>query len=163
MRSTPGPTWKDSKLTLSAINNKFDLKSHAIIENAPDTVQVIFTNLVDTDMLFGHRRNVQGYAGALTEVDEWVGEIVDAMQEEDVFGDLLDHGNDPTAPGTDHTREYVPMLAYSKAVHNNSSVLHELGVRDGFFDIAASLSDWLGLGWNGHGRSFLPQLSGVSK
>jgi phosphopentomutase len=151
------------ELTLAAIKDKFDLKKAAISDKAPDTVQFIFTNLVDTDALWGHRRNVQGYAGSLNEIDQYVGEIVDAMRPEDVLLITSDHGNDPTAPGTDHTREFVPILTFSKALQGNSAVQHNLGTRDGFFDMAASLSNWFGMDWRGNGTSFLPQLSGVSK
>ncbi|HEY9792930.1 MAG TPA: phosphopentomutase [Candidatus Obscuribacterales bacterium] len=151
------------ELTLKAIKNEFDLKNHAVVKNAPDAVQFVFTNLVDTDMLFGHRRDVQGYAGALTEIDHWLGEIMEAMSEQDVLLISSDHGNDPTAPGTDHTREFVPILAFSKALQKSSAPQHNLGVRDGFYDIAASLSSWFGIDWKGKGKSFLPQLSGVKQ
>jgi phosphopentomutase len=150
------------ELTLSAVQNKFDLAAHRIVDNAPDTVQLIFTNLVDTDMLWGHRRNIDGYAKALIEIDEYVGKIVASMQLEDLLIISSDHGNDPTAPGTDHTREYVPLMAYSKLMHNKIPAHDQIGVRDGFFDIAASLATWLGLTWQGEGKSFLPQLAGVN-
>ena len=150
-------------LTLKAVQNKFDLKSHSIVPTPPDTVQFIFTNLVDTDMLFGHRRDVDGYAKALLEIDAGVGEIIEAMQEEDVLLISSDHGNDPTCPGTDHTREFVPLLAYSKSLHNTSAVQRDIGIRSGFVDMAASLGAWYGLEWKGPGVSFLPQLTGVSK
>lgn len=151
------------ELTLSAVQKRFDLSTHAIVKKAPDTVQLIFTNLVDTDMLWGHRRNIDGYAKALVEIDEWVGKIIDAMQPEDLLIISSDHGNDPTAPGTDHTREYVPILAFSKMLERKVDMQQQLGVRDGFFDIAASLADWLGLEWRGEGKSFLPQFAGVTK
>lgn len=150
-------------LTLKAVQNKFDLKSHPIVQNAPDAVQFIFTNLVDTDMLFGHRRDVNGYAKALLEIDVGVGEIIEAMQEEDVLLISSDHGNDPTCPGTDHTREFVPLLAYSKSLHNTSATQRDIGTRAGFVDMAASLGSWFGMDWQGPGVSFLPQLTGVSK
>jgi phosphopentomutase len=123
---------------------------------------LIFTNLVDTDALFGHRRNVEGYAKALEEIDAGIGEIMDAMREGDLLIVSSDHGNDPTAPGTDHTREYVPLVAYSKALQNSSSVTRDIGVRDGFVDMAASLGSWLGVDWRGPGVSFIPQLTGVA-
>lgn len=148
-------------LTVQAIRDKFDLKSHSIIEKAPDSVQFIFTNLVDTDALYGHRRNVDGYAKALEEVDQGVGEIIESMREGDLLLISSDHGNDPTAPGTDHTREFVPLLAYSKALHGSAAAAREIGTRDGFVDMAASLGSWFGVDWRGHGVSFLPQLSKV--
>jgi phosphopentomutase len=149
-------------LTVKAVRDKFELKPTAIVENAPNAVQLIFTNLVDTDALFGHRRNVEGYAKALEEIDAGIGEIMDAMREGDLLIVSSDHGNDPTAPGTDHTREYVPLVAYSKALHNSSSVTRDIGVRDGFVDMAASLGSWLGVDWRGPGVSFIPQLTGVA-
>lgn len=149
------------ELTLKAVQDKFPLKAHQIVDNAPDSVQFIFTNLVDTDALFGHRRNVDGYAKALEEIDNALGEIIDAMRESDVLIISSDHGNDPTAPGTDHTREFVPLIAYSKAMQGNSSVIHDIGTRDGFVDMAASLGSWFGVDWRGPGVSFLPQLSRV--
>jgi phosphopentomutase len=151
------------ELTAKAIRNQFDLKSHEIAEKAPDSVQLIFTNLVDTDALYGHRRNVNGYATALEEIDNHIGEIVEAMADDDVLIITSDHGNDPTAPGTDHTREYVPMIAYSKALLSNSAISHDVGVRDGFYDLSASLASWFNMPWKGHGVSFLPQLSKVAK
>jgi phosphopentomutase len=151
------------ELTVKAIRKQFDLQSHKIAEKAPDTVRFIFTNLVDTDALYGHRRNVDGYAKALEEIDAHLGEIIDAMQQDDVLMITSDHGNDPTAPGTDHTREYVPILAYSKALLGDSAIKHDAGVRDGFYDMAASLASWFDLPWRGPGVSFLPQLSKVAK
>ncbi len=150
------------ELTLKAIEGKFDLKGHSIVEEAPDAVQLIFTNLVDTDMLFGHRRNVEGYANALTEIDRGIGEIMEALNPDDLLIISSDHGNDPTAPGTDHTREFVPLLAYSKTLARAGSFEHNIGTRDGFSDMAASLATWLGLTWKGPGLSFIPQLSKVS-
>lgn len=149
-------------LTVQAILEKFDLKSHTIIDKAPDAVQLVFTNLVDTDALFGHRRNVEGYAKALEEIDAGVGEIMDAMREGDLLIVSSDHGNDPTAPGTDHTREYVPLIAYSKSLQAASNVVHDIGERDGFMDMAASLGSWFGVDWRGPGSSFIPQLTGVA-
>lgn len=150
-------------LTMQAIQGKFDLKSHAIMAGAPDAVQLIFTNLVDTDALFGHRRNVDGYGQSLVEFDKWLGEIVEAMHEEDVVMICSDHGNDPTAPGTDHTREFVPMIAYSKSLLRSSDLNHDIGIRNGFYDMAASLGSWMGTDWQGHGVSFLPQLTRVAQ
>lgn len=142
-------------LTLKAVANQVDYGKMKISGAAADQVQFIFTNLVDTDSLFGHRRNVQGYAGALTEIDEWLGKIMSAMQTDDMLIISSDHGNDPTAPGTDHTREFVPLLAYSPAIHSSS--LFNAGTRQGFSDIAATVAAWLGLGWNGPGVSILSE------
>lgn len=150
------------ELTLAAVRGQLELAPLKVLSGAPDAVQIIFTNLVDTDMVFGHRRNVQGYAGALVEIDEWLGRIMDAMTEDDVLVISSDHGNDPTAPGTDHTREFVPLLTYSPAFGANDSLDRQLGIREGFVDIAASLAAWFGLEWHGPGVSFIPELSKVS-
>lgn len=150
------------QLTLDAITGKFDLPRHKIVDKAPDTVPLIFTNLVDTDATYGHRRNVQGYAAALKEIDEWVGKIMQEMGDEDLLIITSDHGNDPTAPGTDHTREYVPLLAYSRALAKIGFDKKNIGIRKGFADIAASLAQWLGTDWQGPGVSFIPQLTKVA-
>lgn len=148
-------------LTLQAIENRFDFKGKEIMDSPPDSVPLVFTNLVDTDSLYGHRRNVEGYAGALSEIDEWLGKIIDAMQQEDLLIISSDHGNDPTAVGTDHTREYVPILAYAKSLEKVPFDKHDVGIRHGFYDIAASLSTWFGMPVK-QGRSFLPQMSEVA-
>jgi phosphopentomutase len=125
----------------------------------PDDVRLIFTNLVDTDSLYGHRRDVEGYAGALAEIDSWLSRIIEALGPEDLLIISSDHGNDPTAPGTDHTREFVPLLAYSPALEIGLDASgienHNLGTRQGFCDIAASLAKWLDAKWSGPGRSFI--------
>jgi phosphopentomutase len=142
------------ELTLDAITEKIDYAPLAIVKDKPERVQLIFTNLVDTDSMYGHRRNVPGYAHALTEIDEWLGKIMSAMRDDDLLIISSDHGNDPTAPGTDHTREFVPLLAYSPTLVAGDVNL-SAGVRNGFTDIAASLADWLGTTWEGDGVSFL--------
>lgn len=75
---------------------------------------ISFTNLVDFDALYGHRRDVVGYAHAIEEFDLRIPELLEAMEEDDLLMITADHGNDPTFTGTDHTREYVPLLVYSK-------------------------------------------------
>ncbi len=149
------------ELTLEAIKSKYDYSGKNIIENAPASARLIFTNLVDTDSLYGHRRNVEGYAAALKEIDEWLGNIIEAMGQQDLLLISSDHGNDPTAPGTDHTREYVPILAYAKALEKLAVNKHDVGIREGFYDIAASLSAWFGMKAS-HGSSFIPALSEVA-
>ncbi len=140
------------EITLKAITNDWNLKDCRIQGNNPDKVDLIFTNLVDTDSLFGHRRDVKGYAGALNEIDEWLGKIMQVMNKDDLLIISSDHGNDPTAPGTDHTREFVPLIAYCPELEGTAG---DIGTRDGFCDIAASLSDWLGVNWSGPGVSFV--------
>lgn len=152
-----GSNLQGLELTIAAIENKLDLTPLAIVKNAPDTAQFIFTNLVDTDMLYGHRRDVAGYAAALIEIDKWLGRILESMSENDLLIITSDHGNDPTAPGTDHTREFVPLLTYSPGLPGGQN----LAVRQGFADVAASLAAWFGLKWDGPGVSFIPELSKV--
>lgn len=140
------------EITLAAIRNEYPLKEARISNDLSDDTRLIFTNLVDTDSLYGHRRNVDGYAGALNEIDQWLKKIVGSLKPDDLLIITSDHGNDPTAPGTDHTREYVPMLAYSPSMANLSE---DIGVRKGFCDVAASLADWLEVPWQGRGHSFV--------
>ncbi|WP_219836473.1 phosphopentomutase [Paenibacillus sp. R14(2021)] len=115
---------------------------------------LLFTNLVDFDSLFGHRRDPQGYAAALEEFDRAVPELMKQLGERDLLVVTADHGNDPTYAGTDHTREYVPLLAYSPALKQPSS----LGVRDTFADIAATIAANFGVKRPANGLSFLDEL-----
>lgn len=112
-----------------------------------------FTNLVDFDAKFGHRRNPEGYRDALEEFDARIPELIEELQEDDLLILTADHGNDPTAPGTDHTREYVPLLVYSKKLNNPGEL------KQGYFaDIAATVIDNFGLEEMENGTSFLEQL-----
>jgi phosphopentomutase len=154
------------ELTLQAIAGDVDWNKIQISANKPDRTGLIFTNLVDTDSLYGHRRDVKGYGVALTEIDEYLGRIMKAMKPEDLLIISSDHGNDPTAPGTDHTREYVPLLAYSPSLMpsmspSQQSLKTDVGVRHGFADIAGTLADWLNLSWTGAGKSFIPDISDI--
>jgi phosphopentomutase len=98
---------------------------------------LIFSNLVDFDQNYGHRRNVEGYAAALKDFDQRIPEIKAAMRDDDLLIITADHGCDPTHQGTDHTREYIPVLVYGKQVKNN----YNLGVRSTFSDLAATIAD----------------------
>jgi phosphopentomutase len=100
--------------------------------------ELIFTNLVDTDMLFGHRNNPEGYGKAIEEIDDYLEEMLPLINENDLLVITADHGCDPTVEGTDHTREYVPVLYYSKNI-----VPKDLGLTTGFDSIAKMVSDWL--------------------
>lgn len=146
------------ELTLQAIQNQVNYAPLSITKEKPESVQFIFTNLVDTDSLFGHRRDVKGYAAALTEIDEWLGKILSSMRDDDLLIISSDHGNDPTQRGTDHTREFVPLLAYSPKLSAEVSCL-DAGIRNGFTDIAASIAGWLDTTWEGPGVSFLSTVS----
>ena len=118
-----------------------------------DFTGLSFTNLVDFDALFGHRRDVEGYGNALEEFDARLPEIYDAMGEDDLLLITADHGNDPTFPGTDHTREYVPLLAYSKKMTGQGSL-----TQGHFSDISATIAENFGVPATENGVSFLNQL-----
>lgn len=113
-----------------------------------------FTNLVDFDALYGHRRDVQGYGEALMAFDARMPEILDQMAEDDLLIITADHGNDPTAPGTDHTREYVPLLVYSKQFVQAGELTTALH----FADISATIADNFDVPQAEHGKSFLAEL-----
>ena len=127
----------------------FDATLDAIKE-APDR-SIVFTNFVDFDMLYGHRRDVDGYAAALEYFDERLPEILEIMNDDDIVVICADHGCDPTWPGSDHTREHIPVLAYGAGMPAGS-----IGKRDSFADIGQSLSSFFELTPMDYGESFLP-------
>jgi phosphopentomutase len=103
------------ELTLQAVKRELDLEKIAYIKGQQYTdYEMIFTNLVDTDMLFGHRNDPKGYGGAIEEIDTYIELIIDSMEKDDLLIITADHGCDPTVAGTDHTREKVPVLIYGK-------------------------------------------------
>lgn len=114
---------------------------------------LIFTNLVDFDSKFGHRRNPQGYGQALMVFDAWVPTLLDALSPGDLLIITADHGNDPTYRGTDHTREYVPLISMVK----DGPVGNDLGNRSSFADIGATIADYFGVEWK-VGESFLSSM-----
>lgn len=109
-----------------------------------------FVNLVDFDMKYGHRRDVDGYAAALSAFDKQLGELLDNMRKEDVLIITADHGCDPLAAGTDHTREYVPLIMYGAGITKNKN----LGTRSSFADIAATVADMMRVPMRTKGKSF---------
>ena len=111
---------------------------------------LIFSNLVDFDMLYGHRRDVEGYAKALEYFDERLPEILDALRADDLLIITADHGNDPAFRGSDHTREYTPLLVYGKNAKRNIN----LGTRESLADIGQSVAENFGLKLK-KGESFL--------
>jgi len=113
---------------------------------------LIFSNLVDFDMLYGHRRDTEGYAKALEHFDARLPEIEAAMSDDDLVMITADHGNDPTFPGSDHTREYAPLLVYGKKARSV-----DLGTRDSLADIGQTIADNFGLKLVA-GKSFLGEL-----
>jgi phosphopentomutase len=114
---------------------------------------LLFANLVDFDQLFGHRNDVAGFYGALREFDAALPSITSRLKEEDLFFITADHGNDPTTPSSDHAREIVPLLAGGMRV-----VPRDLGERDTFSDLGATIAEWFGLSFRGRGKSFLTEL-----
>ncbi len=115
---------------------------------------LIFTNLVDFDAKFGHRNNAQGYAGALVEFDQRIPELMAALKPDDVLVLTADHGNDPTYPGTDHTREYVPILIAGEAINTGINI----GTRSTFADLAATIAEMLDVKAPSQGESFVTLL-----
>ena len=119
-----------------------------------DSRGLIFSNLVDFDMLYGHRRDPEGYASALEHFDSRLPEIFDAMRTDDLLILTADHGNDPTFRGTDHTREFAPLLVYGKSAGPGV----DLGTRGSLADIGQTIAENFGLRLNA-GESFLSELS----
>lgn len=115
---------------------------------------LIFTNLVDTDMLYGHRNDIDGYAKALEYFDGKLPEIMSNMKDTDCLIITGDHGNDPSTPSTDHSREYTPILIYGKNVKKNNNI----GTRDTFADISATILDYFGFEKLKYGTSFKKQI-----
>ncbi len=114
----------------------------------------IMTNLVDFDMLYGHRNDVHGFYNALKEFDNYIPEIIDAMADEDILFITADHGNDPTFPGTDHTRELVPVLVYGKEIKKNVNI----GLRNTFADLAKTICDFYKIKNSLYGTSFYQEI-----
>ena len=111
-------------------------------------------NLVDFDMLYGHRNDVAGFARALAELDAWLPAFQAALRPDDVAFLTADHGNDPTTPGTDHTRERVPLLAFGPAVRPAA-----LGTRASFCDLGQTIAAALGAAPLTRGTSFLSAIA----
>ena len=112
-----------------------------------------FINLVDFDSSFGHRNNAEGYAKELCRFDKHLGEILNKLREDDLLIITADHGCDPGDVSTDHTREYTPLLVYGKNIKAQN-----LGTRESFCDIAATISEYLGVEYNLHGKSFMGEI-----
>ena len=127
---------------------------HALNFSKKDFHGLCFVNLVDFDMLYGHRRDIDGYAAALTEFDTWLGGFLPTLGEDDLVMITADHGCDPAYTATtDHTREYVPLLVLGKKVKPVN-----LGTRHSFADIAATISELLGVEYETQGRSFASEI-----
>jgi len=124
-----------------------ELTFEAVKEESKD--ELIFINLVDTDMLYGHRNDAVGYKNALEEIDRYLAKIIPVMKKDDLLIITADHGCDPTMPGTDHTREQVPVLVYGE---NNTP--KNIGIRNTFADVNATILQYLGIENNLGGTSF---------
>ena len=124
---------------------------HKIIEEIKqNTNGLIFANLVDFDMLYGHRNNVEGYAKALEEFDSFIPEILQNLKDDDILIITADHGCDPSTPSTDHSREYIPILVYGRQIKENIN----LKIRDTYADISATILDLFNLEKLKYGTSF---------
>ena len=131
-----------------------DGMEHTVNFAKKDFRGLCFVNLVDFDMQFGHRRDIDGYANALTEFDAWLGEFLKSLNEDDLVMITADHGCDPACTATtDHTREYVPLLILGKAVRPVN-----LGTRKSFADIAATVTELLGVDYETPGESFAKEI-----
>ena len=137
---------------LKAKNNKQSI-DQTINALKSETRGLIFSNLVDFDMLYGHRRDTEGYARALEHFDTRLPEIEAAMRERDLFIIAADHGNDPTFPGTDHTREYSPLIVFGKSARPGV----DLGIRSSLSDIGQTIAENFGLKLEA-GESFLKEI-----
>jgi phosphopentomutase len=138
---------------LTAKNNKQSM-DQTIAALGDNTRGLIFSNFVDFDMLYGHRRDTEGYARALEEFDARWPELEGAMRQDDLVVLTADHGNDPTYPGTDHTREYAPLVVYGKKAKAGI----DLGTRESLSDIGSTIAENFGLKLNA-GRSFLAEVT----
>ena len=111
-------------------------------------------NLVDFDMLYGHRNDSEGFCGALREFDAWLPGLIEKLESDDILFITADHGNDPTTPSTDHSREYVPILVYGPELKSNV----DIGTGETFADLQATIADYFGIKSTGNGNSFLQKI-----
>jgi phosphopentomutase len=125
------------------------------IEMLPRANGLVFVNLVDTDMLYGHRNDVPGYAKAIEEFDAGLPDILRGLRPGDLFAIIADHGNDPTTPSTDHSREYVPLIVFNPAKPHGV----DLGVRNSMSDLGQTVAEFFGVGPHRVGKSFLQQVT----
>jgi len=132
------------------MENNRDAQKALIDIASEDMNGMIFANLIDFDMLYGHRRDPKGYAGALVNTDKFLEQMLPKLGKNDMLIITADHGNDPTYHGSDHTREYVPLLVYRP-----SGPGHNLGIRKGFFDLAQSVASFFKAEPLPNGLSFL--------
>lgn len=127
-------------------------KTKQVFKEAKDNT-LVFTNLVDFDEKFGHRRDAIGYAKALKQFDQYLPQILDELEQDDLLIITADHGCDPTWPGTEHTREYVPVIAYTKDMKPVA-----LGQRETFADMGQTIAQWFDISKLNYGEGFAEQL-----
>jgi phosphopentomutase len=129
--------------------------NHVLWQMDETTQGLIFTNLVDFDTLYGHRNDVEGYARNLERFDVRLSELLLRLRPDDLLVVTADHGNDPTTPSTDHSREYVPLLVTGAHVRSGA----DLGTRQTFADLGQTLAEMFGVGRLAHGTSFLREIA----
>jgi len=133
-------------------NNQQGMNALVDVYNADsDKDRFLMLNLVDFDMLWGHRNDPEGMKQGLEIFDVWLAGFLAQMKQDDLLLITADHGNDPTMPGTDHSREHVPIISFKKGSEAGS----DLGVRQGFMDVGASLADYFNFNYQSKGKSFL--------
>ena len=146
-----GSNLEGINLTIKALKNELNIDNMAILPSKRGAdKELIFINLVDTDMLFGHRNDAVGYGKAIEEIDNYLPEILENISNDDLLIITADHGCDPTMPGTDHTREQIPLLVYNPSLEGGN-----LETRKTFADIAATVSKWLNVPYDGAGSSVI--------
>ncbi|SUB82164.1 Phosphopentomutase [Pragia fontium] len=139
------------KIKANGLDNLWDATLKATSED--NDFSIIMTNFVDFDQNYGHRRDIAGYAAALELFDRRLPELYSRLRDDDVVIITADHGCDPSWPGTDHTREHIPVLVYGKQIPAEN-----LGIRETFIDIGQSLASWFNLPSFSEGKSFLTKV-----
>ena len=132
-------------------NNEGMEKTFELVDK--DFEGLCFVNLVDFDMLYGHRNNVDGYAKAYTEFDKWLETFLPKLREDDILMITADHGCDPSTPSTDHSREYIPLLVFGEKI-----IPKNLGIRETFSDIGKTIEEYFEINSNISGKSFLKDI-----
>jgi phosphopentomutase len=135
-----------------SFHSVFDMECVDHVINAMSSINegLIVANFVQFDMDWGHRNDVYGFRDGLVEMDNGIKKIIDQLREDDLLFITADHGNDPTTPSTDHSREYVPLLALS-----SKKTGQDLGIRESFSDLAQTISQYFGIKGIRHGKDFL--------
>ena len=142
--------------SIHTISNQDGMKN-AMQYLEKDFAGLVFTNLVDFDMLYGHRNDVEGYARALSEFDTWLGSFISKMENDDILIITADHGCDPKSPSTDHSREYVPLLFFGDKIKKD----FPLGIIPSFSYIGATIADILKVKYSLSGVSLLPLIKRI--